>query len=87
MNPCFLSFCGVQKSFEPDLHTWTSHHAMKLERVLCTNWLARARRKGHALSHAIQRRQHSIQSDVDLYVVLECLKNFRYFMIEVSKCT
>ena len=52
---------------------------MKLERVLCTNWLARARRKGHALSHAIQSRQHSIQSDVDLYVVLECLKNFRFF--------
>ena len=47
---------------------------MKLEGVLCTNWLARARRKGHALSHAIQRRQHSIERDVDLHVVIECLK-------------
>ena len=25
-------------------------HAMKLERVLCTNWLARACRKGHSLT-------------------------------------
>ena len=43
---------------------------MKHERLLCTNWLARARRKGHSLSHAIQRRQHSIEKDVDLHVDL-----------------
>ena len=56
---------------------------MKLERVLCTNWLARARRKGHALSHAIQRRQYSIERDVDLHVVIECLKKkCRYLTIE-----
>ena len=60
---------------------------MKHERLLCTNWLARARRKGHSLSHAIQRRQHSIEKDVDLHVDLKCMKNCRYFAIEVSKYT
>ena len=56
---------------------------MKLERVLRTNWLPRARRK----SHAIQRRKYSIKRDVDLHVVVECLKKFRYFTIEVCKYT
>ena len=60
-------------------------NAMKLERVLRTNWLSRARRKYHVLRHAIQRRQHSIERDVDLHVVIECLKNCRYFTFEVSK--
>ena len=41
----------------------------------------------HSLSHAIQRRQHSIERDVDLHVIIECLKKFRYFTIEASKYT
>ena len=37
-------------------------------------------------SHAIKRRQHSIEIDVDLHVVIECLKKkCRYFTIEASK--
>ena len=46
---------------------------MKLEGMLCTNWLARARKKGHALSHAIQH-SNTRSRDVDLRVVIECLK-------------
>ena len=60
---------------------------MKYERVLCYNWFARARKDGHSLSHAIQRRQHSIEKHVDLHVVLECLKNWKYFAIEARKYT
>ena len=29
-------------------------------------------------SHAIKRRQHSIYRDVDLYVVIECLRKYAY---------
>ena len=37
-------------------------------------------------SHAIKLRQHSVERDVDLNVVLECLqKKCRYFTIEGSK--
>ena len=53
----YWTTCRVQISFQPDLHTWARHQAKKLERVLCTNWLARTRK-----SHDIQRKQWQMQT-------------------------
>ena len=55
-------------------YVFGSFHQGKFARSLLVKILL-----AHSLSHAIQRRLHSIERDVDLHVVIDCLSKRQIF--------
>ena len=77
----YWTTCRVQISFQPDLHTWARHQVKKLERVLCTNWLARAR-KGHDIQRKQWQRQTIIAVKKQANKITEGLRTFQRCFLE-----